>query len=88
MSAMEGSGCSKLFSFPEDQLHLHDAALDLILAVSNLQIVAIMGDGRAGKSHLGNEILGQQAFKTSNGGDAMTHGVDIAMQGNNLLMDC
>lgn len=88
MSAMEGSGCSKLFSFPEDQLHLHDAALDLIRAVSNLQIVAIMGDGRAGKSHLGNEILGQQAFKTSNGGDAMTHGVDIALQGNKLLMDC
>jgi hypothetical protein len=47
-----------------------------------------MGDGRAGKSHLGNEILGQQAFKTSNGGDAMTHGVDIALQGNKLLMDC
>lgn len=85
---MEGSGCSKLFSFPEDQLHLHDAALDLIRAASNLQIVAIMGDGRAGKSHLGNEILGQQAFKTSNGGDAMTHGVDIALQGNKLLMDC
>lgn len=85
---MEGPGCRKLFSFPEGQLQLQPDALDLIRAASNLQIVAVMGDGRAGKSHLGNEILGRQAFATSSGGDAMTHGVDIALQGNRLLMDC
>ena len=46
-----------------------------------------MGDGRAGKSHLGNGILGRQAFKTSKGGDAMTQGVDIALD-DKLLIDC
>ena len=80
-------GPAKLFSFPKGQLHLHEDNLEWIHP-SHWQVVAVMGEGRAGKSQLGNEILGHEVFATANGGDAMTHGVDIALQGGKLLMDC
>eukprot|EP00438_Fugacium_kawagutii_P006863 Skav205278 [mRNA] locus=scaffold1690:40777:60677:+ [translate_table: standard] len=89
LAMAEGSLHRKLFSFPDDQLHLHRENLQLIEAASGLQVVAIMGDGRAGKSYLGNELLGLDVFATSNGGEAMTHGVDMALgPGGQLLLDC
>eukprot|EP00438_Fugacium_kawagutii_P004875 Skav232182 [mRNA] locus=scaffold4523:22768:27318:- [translate_table: standard] len=75
----------KLFSIKNEQLHLHEDSLELVEVARD--IVAIMGEGRAGKSHLGNELSGCNAFATANTGKAMTDGIDIALRGSQLIMD-
>ena len=82
-----GAGHTKLCSFQDGQVKLHEDCLQWIRTTKDLQIVAIMGEGRAGKSDLGNELLGHQVFATANGGDAMTQGIDVAL-GEKLIMDC
>ena len=79
---------SKLFSFSDGQLQFHEDGLQVFEEASGLQVIVLLGDGRAGKSHLGNEILLRDAFPTSGGGDALTDGVDVALEGNIVFMDC
>lgn len=49
----------KLFSFPPPgRAHLHEEVLQSIEQSSRkLRVIAIVGEGRAGKSQLGNELL-------------------------------
>ena len=78
----------KIFSFADGHLQFHEDGLQLFEEARDLQVIAILGDGRAGKSHLGNAILLRDAFPTADGGAAMTEGIDVALEGNMLAMDC
>lgn len=71
-----------------DELHLHHENLPLLREVSSsLQIIAVTGEGRAGKSDLSNQWLGRPAFPTGDSGDAVTSGVDFVMKDTSLLLD-
>lgn len=45
-----------------------------------LSVVTFIGDGRAGKSHLANELAGTAAFAVGSTAQAVTEGIDIHVQ--------
>ncbi|CAK9030818.1 unnamed protein product [Durusdinium trenchii] len=73
----------KLFSFPPPgRAHLHEEVLQSIEQSSRkLRVIAIVGEGRAGKSQLG-------FFATAATPEAVTEGVDIVLDGGRLVLDC
>ena len=79
----------KLLSFDSGEARLCDEGLSLITSVvCSPHVVVCVGDGRAGKSHLVNELIGRHVFETTPTPTAVTEGIDTWATFDTIYLDC
>eukprot|EP00439_Symbiodinium_sp_Y106_P069116 s306_g11.t2 len=87
--ALADAGSQKLLSFQNGRPVLAEGGLQLLRSLGgSIHCVAVVGEGRSGKSCLANLLLEEENFPTAATAAAVTEGIDVAVKGTTAVMDC
>ncbi|CAE7567334.1 cdaS [Symbiodinium microadriaticum] len=87
--AFADAGSKKLLSFQNRRPVLAEEGLKLLRSIDgSVHCVAVVGEGRSGKSSLANLLLEEESFLTAATAAAVTEGIDVAVKGTMAVMDC